>query len=252
MEPHIHIHWTAPEPSGRTIWTEGLQEHGIPELLGPIDWVPDDDRDDYAEHVFRVVASNLLNHYVEARPGEVTRCAWSPIQLQAPDWENAPSPDQWLVLAEAFSPFGDQSQGFTLGIHHAVTILVAQREAIHRNAIHGPFNYPNANMKVVVCRRIPHSTAPRTNWCARRMRAADDTDSGWAVGCGEDDHNHDEVASWGVGHLHHLVADYPFLLLYLPMPEGTAIDVSEEGVMLFRPDEEEGHLDPGNPLAWRP
>jgi hypothetical protein len=75
-----------------------------------------------------------------------------------------------------------------------------------------------------------------------RAKPAGKNDSGWFMGCLDEQHNHDNPANLERGYLYALARQKPAVIEYLALPEGVLIVLDAEGNLVAARDEKDKEL----------
>ena len=157
-----------------------------------------------------------------------------------------------LVIQETQEPLHDTSTTFVDGAASATALLAAQEAAIRRNGIAGDAEFPHRNSLAIVCTRLEPTARewPKTLFMQRNsLSKREQHDSGWFIGCTENEHDHNDPTALGRIHLAHLVARTPRLFPYLGMPVRTSILLEPTRTVLFRPGDDIGQVESAPPFT---
>jgi hypothetical protein len=115
--------------------------------------------------------------------------------------------------------------------HQMVQMFTSDSFGISRDQI----EIPNARMSALACTRFPDSSG----LVGFRNERESDIDTGWFFGCGEDDHDHNQLESLVNMSLFEAFLSRPEILNFLWLPVGTAMDLTRgERPAVFLDDEE--------------
>jgi hypothetical protein len=249
----MQIHVRGAEGQGRWVWTEGLQTLGQQEMAVMVSWPEHDPRDLLLNHLLKFLENYLSSQPKRILPGQTLRYGWTMLRFVS-DRQNlsGAGPDA-LLIEEMQAPFSREEPSYVPGVAYTLALMQLQHEALRRNRVTGDAIYPHYSQSAMVCRRVTpetvHSLRPLK---ADRAWEPDSRQSGWFIGCCDQGHDHDNPDELALVHLLHLVERFPGLFPYLAMPVGTILVFEEKRAIIFRPNEEEGQVDPGNLLSAMP
>jgi hypothetical protein len=132
--------------------------------------------------------------------------------------------------------------GLPLGAEQALALLAAQDAAGPRFGLPAGAHHPHRSELAVICRRVSPTT-PRRLLVLERMRAAGQDDSGWFIGCGQQDHQRDDVTELARLHLVDVSDLDPCVVTYLAMPVATRVALDASRIIMFSPGQQGGIID---------
>ncbi len=222
----------------RWIWTEGLEALGQQELVAFLPWPEDDARDEQVIALLRFLEEYILRQPRRIVAGETLEVGWSRLRFVAEEQ------GQRLVLEE----LRDDAPGepvYVPGVARTIALKRLQDEALRRYGLTGHAEQSQRSKTAVACNLVtPQTIRTLRPLQVQRLWEPDDTSSGWFVGCHEGGHDHHDAAEVEQVHLAHLVAGFPGLFPYLALPVQTALVFEAAQVIVFRPGEQEGYVDP--------
>jgi hypothetical protein len=197
---------------------------------------------DNAERVLRYISDYLTSSGQKIMADETMRYGWSTLRFVQDEGDAA------LTIEELDEPFAAASDTFRRGAGKALAILRAQDETVRRNGIDTIAHHPHRSERAVICRRLS-PTAPWKVLVFDRIKARQADQSGWFVGCGSANHNHNDVAELASLHLVYLSDRDPRIVPYLALPEDTRVVFEPGKVIVFAPGAQEGRIDTAAILA---
>ena len=237
----------------RWAWTEGLHQFGQQEIAVCLFWPEQDPRDQEIRFLLTFLGSYIAEQPKRILGGQTMRYGWTMLRFVADEWNESGQGTDRLLVEELREPFHFHEPVYVPGASRAIAVVALQHAAIRRNRIAGESENPHRSQFAIVCSRVtPQTIGTLRPLLAHRAWQPDTQDSGWFVGCGEDDHDHDDPDQLGKVHLLHLVAGFPGLLPYLALPVETLLVFEQEHVTIFRPEEEHGQVDAVPLLAELP
>jgi hypothetical protein len=230
----------------RWIWTEGLNALGQQEFAVPVPWPEDNARDKEVVWLLRFIEQYVERQQQRVIAGQTMEYGWSRLRFVAAEQ------GQRLLIEE----LRDDAAGepvYVPGVARSVALRRVQDEVMRRNGVTGETEYPQRSKTAIVCNRVTPETI---GWLrpleAHRLRAPEGHFSGWFVGCAQHGHDHNDPEHLEQVHLLHLVESFPGLFPYLALPVQTALLFEATQVVVFRPGEQEGFVDPAPLLAALP
>jgi len=237
----MHVHFSDPATSPRWAWTGGLAALGQQEFAVPLAWPEPDERDVIVERML-----HFIGHYVMQQPrriiaGETFTYGWTMLRMRVGD-AGTPGANR-LVIQEWTTPLRGGAHEYADGIARAVRLRQAQDDVMRRNRLTGGGDYPHCTAYAIICKKL----SPLAPWpveiFAHRLPHDQAGDSGWFIGCVDDDHDHDDPDQLGRVHLLHLVEHCPRLFPYLAAPDETQVAFEAEKTIVFPPDAQTGEED---------
>lgn len=184
--------------------------------------------------VLTYISDYLLTSGQRIQHNETMRYGWSTLRF------NANSEIGMLTIEELEKPLDPYANEYIEGVARSVAILNQQDATVARNGIIGQGHHPHRTEMAVICRHIrPDSTVMVLD----RIKTSAVDDSGWFIGCGRSDHNHNDPNELARIHLVYIVESRPNLLMYMAMPDETRVVLDRNSVIVFSPGESEGRLD---------
>lgn len=232
--------------SPRWAWTEGLEHGPQREIAVPIDWPVEAGLDRQAADLLRYIGDELSERDAHAiAAGETLAYGWTTLGFRDSTEDDAIGPGM-LVVCELADPLEPDTDCWIDGAGQALTLLAIQTATKRRNFVRGEIDYPHRQDSALICKRLPPIGYL---WdyplAAERQEHADSTISGWFFACADEQHNHDDPHEREEVTLLALIAALPRLFPYLALPVGTALIVQADAVVIFRPGDDEGYIDPG-------
>jgi hypothetical protein len=222
-------------PEGRFARTVGLAEMGQHELMlvmGPAVG------DEAAARVLNYIGDYIIASAQHIAPGETMRYGWSTLRfIHLPGTQD-------LAIEELANPFTAASESFVPGATKAITILAEQDATVYRNGIPKPAHHPHRSELAVVCRHVTPAAPPKV-MVFDRLTSQRMDDSGWFIGCGDPNHNHNDLGELARIHLIYIAELDPKIVFYLALPAETRVVFDRGKALVFAPGQEEGRLDPG-------
>lgn len=246
----MQLHFGNAEDRERWAWTEGLHTLGQQEIAVIVPWPEHDQREKLVIDLLRFLGNYLSSQPERILPGQTLRYGWTTLRFVEDEQNRSGAGKDVLLVEEMQRPFFSEKQSYLPGVAQTLTLLQLQHEAIQRNRITGDVIYPHGSQRAMVCTRVTPKTVQRLRPLrADRAWQPDVRDSGWFIGCCDEDHDHDNANELATMHLFHLVDQFPGLFPYLGMPVGTMMVFEESQAIIFPPDEQEGRDDPGKLLS---
>jgi hypothetical protein len=228
----------------RWAWTEGLHQFGQQEIAVRLSWPEPDPRDQEIHLLLTFIETYIAHQPKRILGGQTMRYGWTMLRFVADERNESSLGTNRLLVEELREPFHWHEPVYVPGANRAIAITALQHAAIRRNRITGDTQSPHRSQFAIVCSRVtPQAIGTLRPLLAHRAWQPDVHDSGWFLGCHEDNHDHDDPDQLGKVHLQHLVTGFPGLLPYLAMPVDTLLVFEQEHVILFRPEEKDGRLD---------
>jgi hypothetical protein len=190
---------------------------------------------EHAERVLRYISDYVTSAHQVLMPGETMRYGWSTLRFAQDPGDPA------LTIEELAQPLSTENDVFVRGAAKAIAILRAQDDTVRRNGGGSSAHHPHRSERAVICRRLSPTSAHVMVF--DRIKARQNDQSGWFVGCGSTTHDHNDVNELASLHLVHLSERDPRIVPYLAMPEDSRIVFEPEQVFVFGPNEQEGHPD---------
>ncbi len=249
----MQIHFQKVKDQSRWAWTEGLRALGQREIAVMLPWLEHDPRDRLIPDLLRFLESYLRSQSKRILPGQTLRYGWTLLRFMSDDHHLSGVGPDALVIFEMKDPFAQEEPFYVPGVAHTLALFQLQQEAIRRNRITGDAIHPSRLERALVCRHVtPEALGHLRPLMAHRAWPPTPGESGWFVGCCDQEHDHNDPAELATVHLLHLVERFPGLFPYVAMPVGTALLFEVNQVIIFRPDEPEGQVDPGKLLSSLP
>jgi hypothetical protein len=249
----MQMHRRYAENQVRWIWTEGLRTLGQQEMAVRVSWPEHDLREQLLTHLLYFIESYLIKQSKRILSGQTLRYGWTLLHFVSDDCHLSRLGTDVLLIEEMQDPFSHNNFSYISGVAHALALLQVQNEAMRRNVITGEANHPHRSQQALVCTRItPETIALLRPLRVERVWEPDVQNSGWFIGCCDQEHDHDHPHELALFHLLHLVERFPGLFPYLAMPVGTMLLFEENRAIIFRPGEDEGQIDPGSLLSSLP
>ncbi len=213
--------------------TQGLnefkQQEFALELLGDV-------TENEGTQLLRYIGDYVASSRQQIMADETMRYGWSTLHFT-----QDPGTDV-LVVEELAEPLSIGAETYVRGAVTAIGILREQDETVKRNGLRAPGHHPHRSEKAVICRRVSPNLELRV-LVFDRVQARQDDQSGWFVGCGSGNHDHNDVNELATLHLVYLVDRDPRTLSYLALPGESRVVFEQRRVIVFGPGQEEGHLD---------
>lgn len=249
----MQIHFQKVKNQSRWAWTEGLRALGQREITVMISWPEHDPRDLLITNLLRFLESYLRSQSKRILPGQTLRYGWTLLRFMSDEHHLSGAGPDALVIFEMKNPFAQEDLSYVSGVAHTIALLQLQQETIRRNRIPGDAIYPSPLERALVCTQVtPEALGHLRPLMAHRAWPPTPGECGWFVGCCDQEHDHDNPNELATVHLLHLVERFPGLFPYLAMPVGTALLFEMNQVIIFRPGEPEGQVDPGRLLSSLP
>lgn len=249
----MQIHVRRAQNQVRWVWTEGLQTRGQQEIAVSVPWPEHDPCDRLLTDLLRFLETYLITQPKRILPGQTLIYGWTTLRFIEDSQNLSGAGTGTLLIEERQNPFSEEHPSYVPGVTRTLALLQLQHEAIRRNRVAGDAIYPHGSQHAFVCTRVSPETVHRLRpLTAQRIWEPDSQDSGWFIGCGDQEHDHDNPDEATLIHLFHLVERFPGLFPYVAMPVGTAVFFEESQAIVFRPDEQEGQVDPGSLLSALP
>jgi hypothetical protein len=213
--------------------TQGLNEFNQQEfaleLLGDV-------TENEGNQVLRYIGDYVASSRQQIMADETMRYGWSTLHFTQDAGTDI------LTVEELAEPLSISAETYVRGAVTAIRILRDQDETVKRNGLRAPGHHPHRSEKAVICRRV----SPNSDWRVLvfdRVQARQDDQSGWFIGCGSSNHDHNDVNELATLHLVYLVDREPRTLSYLALPGESRVVFEQRRTIVFGPGEEEGHLD---------
>jgi hypothetical protein len=249
----VQIHFRAAENQSRWAWTDGLQTLGQREIAVMVPWPEHDPRERLITDLLRFVENYLSDQSKRILPGQTIHYGWTTLRFVQDEHHLSGAGTEVLLIEELEHPFSLDDTSFVLGVAHTIALMQLQKEALRRNHIVGDVIYPHRSQFALVCKRVtPETVQLLRPLMAHRAWQPDTRDSGWFIGCCNNDHDHNNAEELAKLHLIHLVGEFPGLFPYIAMPVGTQLVFETSQVIVFHPGEQGGQVDPGNLLSSLP
>lgn len=227
-------------PSGaRRAVTVGLQEMGQTEFM--LLMTPHV-TDESGTRLLRYIGDYIAISGQHIRPNETMRYGWSTLRF------TKSTNEPLLIIEELKDPFSAASSVYIAGADTAVSVLNEQDAAVQRNGIERAAHHPHRSEIAVICRHVTPTSAVLVFDRIKTTRA---DDSGWFVGCGNPDHDHNDTRELARMHLIYLAEALPQIVTYLAMPEDSRVVFENGKAIVFPPGEDDGRLDSAESLANR-
>jgi hypothetical protein len=230
----MQIRFETREDGLRGAVTEGLLAMGQAEIVLPLVGGVSDEA---ATRVLRYIGDYVAASGQHILPDETMRYGWSTLRFTAVNTEGT-----LLAIEELAFPYSATDEEYTLGSAQAIAILQEQDNAVARNGMASVAHHPHRSELAVICRYLSPNQ-PRRVMVFDRLRSRAPNDSGWFVGCGRPDHDHNDLKELARMHLVYLAELDPKIVYYLAMPEDTRIVFDRGKVIVFAPGEQDGRLD---------
>lgn len=241
----MQIHFRKTDNEQYWVWTEGLQTLGQREIAVMVSWSEHDSRQKFLLQLLRFLEDYLRRQPKRILPGETLHYGWTTLCFVDEPHHFHETDSEMLFLEEIQAPLSSDPPSYIPGVAHTVALMQFQENAMRRNAVSGDVIYPHRSHSALVCTRIAPTAAPLPSpMMAHRAWQPHDQQSGWFVGCCDHTHDHNQPNELAIVHLYHLVEQFPALFPYLAMPVDTKLLFETDQVIVFRPDEENGHGDP--------
>lgn len=238
------IYFSTGTTTPRWAWTEGLYQFGQQEIAVRLLWAEHDPRDLEIRFLLHFLGGYIAEQPKQILGGQTMRYGLTMLRFVADERNESGQGTDRLLVEELCEPFHLHESVYVPGASRAIAFLALQRAAIQRNGLASDLAYPDRSQFAIVCSRVtPETIGTLRPLMAHRAWQPDVQDSGWFIGCREDNHDHDDPDHLGKVHLLHLVAGFPGLLPYLAMPVGTLLGFEQEQAIIFRPEEEYGQVD---------
>jgi hypothetical protein len=249
----MQIHVRRAQNQVRWVWTEGLRTLGQQEIAVIAPW-PEHDPCDLLLTDFLTFLEQYLNKQPKRiLPGQTFRYGWMLLRFVSDDQNLSGAGPDSLLIEEMQAPFSQENPSYVPGVAHTLALLQLQHEAIRRNRVTGDALYPHRSQQTMVCTRVtPETVSFLRPLKANRAWQPDGCESGWFIGCCDQEHDHDNPDELALIHLVHLVERFPGLFPYLAMPVGTMLIFEASQAIIFCPGEQEGQVDPGGLLSSLP
>jgi hypothetical protein len=249
----MQIHFRGTENQLRWAWTDGLRTLGQREIAVMVPWPEHDSRDMLITHLLRFLENYLISQPKRILPEQTLRYGWTTLRFVGDEHPLSGAGTDVLMIEEMQPPFSQDDPSYVPGVAHTIALLQLQHEAMRRNGITGDAMYPHHTQYALVCTRVtPETVHLLRPLMVHRLWQPNVQESGWFIGCCSQDHDHDNPDELAMIHLHHLMGQFPGLFPYLAMPVGTALLFEQSQVIIFRPSEENGQVDPGGLLSSLP
>jgi len=238
------IYFSTGMATPRWAWTEGLHQFAQQEIAVRLSWPEQDPRDQAIRYLL-----NFIGNYIAKQPkrileGQTMRYGWTMLRFVADQQNESGLGTDRLLVEELREPFHAHEPVYVSGASCAIAVVALQDAAIQRNRMAADAEYPHRSQLALVCSRVTSETIGTLRpLIAHRAWQPDIQNSGWFIGCGEDDHDHDDPDQLGQVHLLHLVTGFPGLLPYLALPVETMLVFEQGHAIIFRPGEEHGQVD---------
>jgi hypothetical protein len=229
----MQVRYESASTGQRRAVTSGLMAMGQAELALELTMgVPDE----AAERVLRYVSDYVAKSGQHVRANETMRYGWSTIRF-------APTTSAELLnVEELANPLSPTADTYITGAAKAISILTTQDATAKRNGVARPGHHPHRSEMAVLCRRLRPTPPPKV-MVFDRLKAGRSEDSGWFLGCGNPNHNHNDPGELTRLHLIHILTLDSRIISYLAMPEDTRIVFDHGKVLVFGPGQDEGRLD---------
>jgi hypothetical protein len=238
------IYFSTGTTTPRWAWTEGLHQFGQQEIAVRLAWPEQDPRDQGIRFLLNFLGNSIAEQPKRILGGQTLRYGLTMLRFVADERNESGLGTDRLLVEELRDPFHAHEPIYVPGASRAIAFVALQAAAFRRNGFTGDSQFPDRSPFAIVCSHvIPETIATLRPLLAHRTWEPDQEDSGWFIGCNEDDHEHDDPEQLGKVHLHHLVAGFPGLLAYLALLVETLLVFEHEHVTIFRQDEEHGQVD---------
>lgn len=242
----MRIRWI--EAPRRWAVTAGLAALGQAELALTLDWPVGDPLDAQTVRFLEFIGGYVASQPKRISAGQTLAYGWVQFRFRPATPTDSGVPPAALVVQERPDPLRGAGD-FADGVRRGLALIELQDQVMRRYAITGEAVHPRPNQMAIICARIPPEASawPRAFQAHRRM-LDDPGDSGWFVGCMDNNHHHNDPEQLHVVHLDHLVQHFPPLLPYLALPDDTQLLFDPDaggrgGMVVFRPGEANGFLD---------
>jgi hypothetical protein len=148
-------------------------------------------------------------------PGQVVQLGWALLQLIERD-------DGTLGVQEIDI---ENKSGWVESVHMSLTATWFQREVVSSVGIAEPA-FPRQGQNATVCDKL-RDAGP--DYLLGRVEPDDAEDSGWFMGCVDEEHDHRHVDNLSRAHLVGIAVRHPFVTQFLALPVGTKVRVSGPG-----------------------
>lgn len=234
--------FVSPDGPSRWAWTEGFADD---ELAVPLTWEEGDDRDRQISELIRSVRDYCTAEQCTLADGDTMTYGWTLLRFR-PSTEDDLLGSGFLIVQELTQPLADQGQEFIDGAEQSIMLLDLQEDAIRRNVVEGQSESPYRDDQMVICTRVPPAGFTwRYPLVLARLEHKRPTDSGWFLGCHDQEHDHDDAHERERARAIEVTRALPGIFPYLAMPVGTTIILDETQAVIFRVDDDEGYVDPG-------
>ena len=194
--------------------------------------------DEGISRVLQYVSDYIATSGQHILAGETMRYGWSTIRF-------VPTASPTILnIEELTNPFAPGNEGFSVGASKAIAILTEQDATVHRNGIAKVAHHPHRSELALICRRLTPNPPPKV-MVFDRIKANRSDDSGWFVGCGNTEHNHNDFNELSRLHLVYLTSLNALIVNYLAMPEDSRVVFDHGRVIVFAPGQQEGKADAG-------
>lgn len=249
----MQIHSRHTENQARWVWTKGLQTMEQQEIAVTIPWFEHDSRDQLLTDLLRFIETYLTKQLKHILPGQTLSYGWSILRFVADEQNLSGVGSGTLLIEERQNAFSQEHPTYVSGVTRTLALLQVQNEAMQRNRVTGASIYPHASQQALMCTRVTPETIHRLHPLkADRAWQPDGKNSGWCIGCCDEDHDHDNPHELTRIHLFHLAESFPAVFPYLAMPVGTMVLFEEHQAIVFRLHEGDGQIDPGSLLSSLP
>jgi hypothetical protein len=231
--------------TARKAWTEGLSALGQAEIVVPLQWSEDSERDRLIMRLLEFIGAYVARQPRRILAGQTLTYGWTTLRFDAADVQPRAGAIERLVMHELCDPFGVDAAQYCAGAARAIGLVRVQGDALRRNGITGEAEHPHRMHLAIACTRAMRRNGSLAEpLVLERDEPTEAHDSGWVVRCADPAHNHDDPNELHRVHLLHVVSAFPVVFGYLAMPAGTAVTVSEQEAIVFPPREDEGVVDP--------
>lgn len=249
----MQINFRSAENQSRWVWTDGLRTLGQREIAVAISWPAQDPHDMLLIHLLNFLENYLISQPQRILPGQTFRYGWTMLRFVSDEDDLSGVGTDTLLIEEKRYPFAQDDSSYVPGVALAITLLQLQHDALQRNHIIEDAIFPSSAQIAIACTRVRPETIQQLHpLMAHRAWQPDAQESGWFIGCYDDDHDHDDPEELTIMHLLPLVNEFPGLFPYLAMPIGTQLLFEENQVVIFPPGEEQGQIDPEQLLTSLP
>jgi len=234
-------------------WTHGLRILGQREIAVIIPWSEQDLRTMFITRLLRFLENYLISQPKRILPEQTLHYGWTTLRFVEDEHNLSGAGADVLLIEEMQHPFFADDSSYIPGVERMVALMQLQDEAMQRNSVTGDVIYPHRSQYALVCTRVtPGTVHVLRPLMVHRPWQPNVQESGWFIGCCNQDHDHDHPDELNAIHLYHLVSQFPGIFPYLAMPVNTALLFEKDQVILFRPGEQNGQVDPGNLLTSLP